>query len=72
MSCTTTCYKRDTCKTKWHRVAILGVRAKAMTNNRSEFKVADMFSTHQRLYSEAQSRIHLFVNTRPTAPKIAT
>eukprot|EP00965_Chrysotila_dentata_P254370 6211845-Pleurochrysis_carterae.AAC.2 len=43
-----------------------------MTNIRSKFQVADMFPTHQRLYSEAQSCIQIFVNTRPTAPKIAT
>eukprot|EP00965_Chrysotila_dentata_P254422 6211863-Pleurochrysis_carterae.AAC.1 len=72
MACNTTCYKRDTCNTKWHRGAILGVPAKAMTNIRTMFKVADMFTTHQRLYSESQSCIHLFVNTRPTAPKVAT
>eukprot|EP00965_Chrysotila_dentata_P087401 2885695-Pleurochrysis_carterae.AAC.3 len=63
MSCNTTCYKRDTCHTKWQRVTIFGVPAKAVTNIRSKFKVADMFPTHQRWYSEAQLCIHLFVNT---------
>eukprot|EP00965_Chrysotila_dentata_P033403 1111740-Pleurochrysis_carterae.AAC.1 len=72
MSCNTTCYKRETCNTKWHYVANFGVPAKAMKNMRSKFKVADIYPTHQRLFFEAQSCIHLFVNTRPTAPKVAT
>eukprot|EP00965_Chrysotila_dentata_P203592 6181819-Pleurochrysis_carterae.AAC.2 len=72
MSCNTTCYTRDTCNTKWHCVAIFGAPAKAMTNIRSNVKVADMFPTHQTLYFEAQSCIHLFASTRPIAPKIAT
>eukprot|EP00965_Chrysotila_dentata_P163904 5411136-Pleurochrysis_carterae.AAC.1 len=72
LSCNTTCYKRDTCHTKWHRVASFGAPAKAKTNIGSKFKVADMFPTHQRRHSDAQSCIHAFENTRPTAPKIAT
>eukprot|EP00965_Chrysotila_dentata_P254261 6211816-Pleurochrysis_carterae.AAC.2 len=72
MSCNTTCYKRDTCNTKWRHLAIFGVPAKAKTNIRTKVKVADMFSTHQRLYFNAQSCLHLFVNTRPTALNIAT
>eukprot|EP00965_Chrysotila_dentata_P116057 3836879-Pleurochrysis_carterae.AAC.2 len=32
LTCNTTGYKRDTCNTKWHRVATFGVPAKAMTN----------------------------------------
>eukprot|EP00965_Chrysotila_dentata_P162621 5369589-Pleurochrysis_carterae.AAC.2 len=47
MSCNMTCYKRDTCNTiKWHRAAIFGAPAKAMTNIGSKFKVADMFPSH--------------------------
>eukprot|EP00965_Chrysotila_dentata_P022516 745541-Pleurochrysis_carterae.AAC.1 len=38
MSCNTTCYKKDTCNTKWHRVASFGARAKAMTNIGSKLK----------------------------------
>eukprot|EP00965_Chrysotila_dentata_P186094 6143662-Pleurochrysis_carterae.AAC.1 len=72
MTCNTTCYKRDTCNTKRHRAAIFAVAAKAMTNIRSMIKIADMFPTHQRLYSECPPCIHLFVNTRPTAPNITT
>eukprot|EP00965_Chrysotila_dentata_P018798 625842-Pleurochrysis_carterae.AAC.1 len=49
VSCNTTCYKRDTCNTKLHRVAIFGVPAKAMTDIRSKFKVAEMSPGHQRL-----------------------
>eukprot|EP00965_Chrysotila_dentata_P180270 5952140-Pleurochrysis_carterae.AAC.1 len=45
MSCNTTCYKRDTCNTKWHRVATFKVPARAMTNKRSESKFGDLFPT---------------------------
>eukprot|EP00965_Chrysotila_dentata_P210477 6185902-Pleurochrysis_carterae.AAC.3 len=35
------------------------------------FKMANTFLSYQELYSEAQSCIHVFANTFPTAPKFA-
>eukprot|EP00965_Chrysotila_dentata_P123102 4069221-Pleurochrysis_carterae.AAC.2 len=49
MSCNTTCYKRDTCNTRWHCVALFGAPAKYMANIGSKFMVADRFPTHYKI-----------------------
>eukprot|EP00965_Chrysotila_dentata_P254401 6211854-Pleurochrysis_carterae.AAC.1 len=58
MTCTTTCYKRDTCNTNWHRVAFFGVPAKAMTNIRAMFKTehAPIANTSGAAAAYAQQR----------------